>query len=646
MVAESTTFSAFSDYRDYRAIRDYSLIGDCRTGALVANDGSIDWCCLPDFDSQAVLSRLIGAPLGGYFALTEPHSAINPTPIHQRYLHDTAILQTEVALQTGRLLITDFMPTEHLRGVASPEATPRIVRIIDAVEGSPRFAVRFKVASDYSRTTSRMTVNNDGVMVTTPGTQGVTILSVAQGTVSAVALEDERFGPFSCEATLDQGERLTMVLGWAQHPFGANHLRRSLRRSWDEEFEATRGYWQNWAAKTEYDGPYRDTVIRSAITLKLMTYAPTGAMVAAPTTSLPELIGGKRNWDYRYTWIRDASLAAGALASLGHIDEATAFVHWVEHRERRSDRELRVMYSIRGERELPEVEITPLEGYRHSQPVRIGNGAFDQNQLDIYGEWLDCVARLYLRSDAPRPDHWLWSLIDATVTYICDHWMEPDAGIWEIRAAQQQFIYSKMMCWVALDRGISLATRYEWSVDIERWHTVRDIIHKDIMAHGIDPATNAFSISYDICGLDSATLMIPIMGFLPPNDPHVIATTNEIAAKMTDEHGFAFRYRDFDDGVGGEEGSFVMCSYWLAENLALQGRRHEAVTLFEHLLSYASPTGLLSEMIDTSTGELLGNYPQGFSHLGLIRTALALQAHDEGRDVNEWTRSQPFAREG
>ncbi len=642
MVAEPFTVPSITSVRDYRAISDYSLIGDCRTAALVAVDGSIDWCCLPDFDSSAVLSRIIGTSSGGFFAITEPDAEIYPQPVRQRYLPNTAILQTEVRLQTGRLLITDFMPTDHLRGLAVPESPPRIIRRLEALDGSCRFAVRFKVSPDYGRATPRMTLNSEGVIATTPGAQGVTILSFAD-TDTEGTLEDDRYGPFCSVHTLKPHTRMTLVLGWAQHPFQANQLRRAFRRDWTFEQESTRTYWQNWAAKTEYAGPYRSEVVRSAITLKLLTFAPTGAMVAAPTSSLPECVGGTRNWDYRYTWIRDASLAAGVLAALGHTDEALAFVHWVEHRERKSDRELRVMYGIRGDRELPEIEISPLEGYRHSQPVRIGNNAVEQNQLDIYGEWLDCVARIFLRPDAPHPDHWLWSLIDATVTYVCDHWMDPDAGIWEVRSAQQHFVYSKVMCWAAVDRGVSLAERYGWPVDIERWRTVRDIIHRDVCAHGLDPETGGFSISYDMHGLDAATLMAPIVGFLPPNDERVIATTNEIASKLTDPQGCVYRYRDFDDGIGGEEGTFVMCSYWLAENLALQGRRRQAVKLFEKLLSYASPTGLLSEMVDSTTGEMLGNYPQAFSHLGLIRTALALQHHDEGRDVEEWTRSQPAA---
>lgn len=622
MIAEPFVLSSISAARGYRAIGDYSLIGDCRTAALVANDASIDWCCLPNFDSEAVLSRLIGAPRGGYLAITHPETGESPLPVEQRYLPNTAILQTEIAVGTARLLVTDYMPTEHLRGQHWPNADPCLVRRIEALTSDARFAVRFKVAPDYGREAAQMTMSDEGVIVT--GGHGVVVLGFADNVRCEGAIEHELRGPFMDVCELRAGESATFVLGWAPNPFQASKLRRALRRDWSIEEAATRNFWQNWAAGTEYAGPYRAAVIRSAITLKLLTFQPTGAMVAAPTTSLPELVGGTRNWDYRYTWIRDASFAAGALAELGHTEEAVGFIQWVEHRERRSDREMRVLYGIRGDRSVPEVVVAPMEGYRKSSPVRVGNGAVEQKQIDINGEWLDCVARVYLRPDAPRPDRWLSRLIDANVTFCCDHWMEPDAGIWEVRSAQQNFVYSKMMCWVAADRGVALAEKYRWDVDVERWRRVREMIYDDVLTHGIDPETGAFAISYEATGLDAATLMAPIVGFVPPADPHARATADAIARDLTDERGFVYRYRHFDDGVGGEEGTFVMCSFWLAENLALQGRRAEATALFERLLACASPTGLISEMVDSGTGELLGNYPQAFSHLGLIRAALAL----------------------
>lgn len=633
MIHELPERMAASPSPTYRAISDYSMIGDCRTAALVATDGAIDWCCLPHFDAPAVLSRIIDASQGGYLALLDPQTGRPPQSLRQRYVPNTAILHTEVAFQTGRLLITDFMPTEHLRGNVQPEPPPRIVRRIESLEGSCQFILRIKISPDYGRIAPQLTLNAEGVMATTVGGAGVTVLSFAEAPIE-VRLELVDPGLVESWHVLGARDRVTLVLGWAPHPFQANQLRRSFRRDWTFELEATRGFWQDWAARITYRGPYQEAVMRSAITLKLLTFSPTGAMVAALTTSLPERIGGQRNWDYRYTWVRDASLAAGTLASLGHHREAIDFVHWVEHRERRSDRELRIIYGIHGDRELPEQTILLLDGYRQSRPVRIGNGAVEQNQLDIYGEWLDCVERVYRFPDEHPPESWLSALIDATVTYVCDHWMSPDAGIWEMRGPQQQFVFSKCMCWVAVDRGILLAERFQWEVDLDRWHQVRDIIRRDVYQHGIDPQTDAFTISYEHRDLDAATLMMPLVGFLPATDPHVRATTDAIAEQLTDNNGFVYRYRDVDDGVGGEEGTFIICSFWLAENLAAQGRPQEAITLFEKLLAHASPTGLLSEMIDSTTGELLGNYPQAFSHVGLIRTALAIQRHDESSFLN------------
>lgn len=640
MAAETslTHISLASAQRGYGAIKDYGLIGDCRTVALVATDASIDWLCLPHFDSQAVLSRLIGAERGGYLSLTEADDELMPVPISQHYRHETAILETEVGLREGRMRVTDFMPMDPQRGPQRPEMNPCVVRRISALESECRFALRMKIAPDYARAVPVVTVTHEGAMVT--GGHGVMVLSHADHKPESVTLDDETQGPLTCVYHLQAGEHLTVVLGWAENPYLASKLRRSFRCDWEPVFAATEQFWHAWSAKTAYNGPYRDAVARSAITLKLLTFAPTGAMVAAPTTSLPELIGGSRNWDYRYTWIRDGSLAAGALASLGHLQEALDFVQWVEHRERKSDRELRVMYGIRGERHLPEIDVAPLDGYKHSRPVRVGNGAVDQHQLDIYGEWLDCVARVYLHPDAPTPEDWLCNLVDATATFVCDHWIEQDAGIWEVRSGAQNFVYSKVMCWAAVDRAIQLAERYDWPVDIPHWERVRAQIFSDVTTHGFDEQTGAFKIAYEMTGLDAATLMVPIVGFLPPHNPHVIATTNAIARDLTDAKGFVYRYRHFDDGVGGEEGTFIMCSYWLAENLALQQRRDEAVKLFEKIYTHASPTGLISEMIDSSNGELLGNYPQAFSHLGLIRTALVLQQLDEGLDTEPWTRSQ------
>ncbi len=509
-----------------------------------------------------------------------------------------------------------------------------IIRQIIALSGPCIFATQLHVAPDYARVEPNITLNQEGAIATGP--LGAFVLALPEPDMSNVStLQTDGNGSVSGHHTLDTGEQLTIILGWAAHPYQASQLRQSFQRDWTPIIEETRLFWAGWSAQTVYSGPYRDLVARSAVTLKLLTYAPTGAIVAAPTTSLPEHIGGTRNWDYRYTWVRDGSLTADVLAMVGHREEAQAFLSWMEHRERASENELRTMYAILGNRHLPEFELATLEGYRGSRPVRIGNGAAEQTQLDIYGEWLHFVTRLLLLAETPPPEPWLQHLITSAVAFICDHWMDPDSGIWEIRSEPQHFIYSQVMCWVAVDRGITLAEHFGWQVDRAHWLAIRETIHAAVCANGIDAGTGGFKISYESGGIDAASLLIPLVGFLPHDDARVIATVDAIVRPLdrgglAGTHGLIYRYRQteldmgFDDGVGGAEGTFVICSCWLAECLALLGREDEATTLFEQMAQFAGSAGLLSEMIDPDSGELLGNYPQAFSHLGMIRVAMGL----------------------
>jgi len=601
--------------RGYLPLQRYSLIGDGLTAALIADDGSIDWLCLPAFDGEPLFARLLDAQMGGFFDLADVTSAEPPAPLGQRYVGETSILQTELAFSTGRVLVSDFLPI-----ATAGEAHSLLLRQAQAIEGSVTLALRLKAAQQYGRTAAPLTLQSDGVAITLDREPLLLAVAAPEEPLSLQSGSAySTLGPFE----LRESQSLTCAL-WRLAP-GQRDREGDLASPaaiYATEYERTRQFWQGWSAGVQYAGPDREQIVRSAITLKLLSYIPTGALLAAPTTSLPERIGGSRNWDYRYTWLRDGAFAAQTLLALGRRQEAVAFVDWLERRERRDPFELRPLYSIRGERDLPEFTVETLEGYRQSRPVRVGNAAVGQTQLDIYGEWLDCVERLY-REEAPAT--WLRDLIAASVQTVTERWREPDQGIWEIRSAPQHFVYSKVMCWVALDRGIALAQRLGWAVALSEWEATAAAIRDEVLAQGVDATTGAFRASYETAAPDAANLMIPLVGFLPPTDPRCVTTTKVVMETLRGAHGLLYRYRYFDDGVGGEEGVFLLCSCWLVENLALQGRTEEARQLYAQLLRYASPTGLLSEMVDTTTGELLGNYPQAFSHIGLIRAALTLR---------------------
>jgi GH15 family glucan-1,4-alpha-glucosidase len=406
------------------------------------------------------------------------------------------------------------------------------------------------------------------------------------------------------------------------------------QRNFEAELAQTLHCWRIWLNQCTYHGPYREEVRRSALALKLLTYAPTGAIVAAPTTSLPEHLGGSRNWDYRYTWLRDASFTLYALNALGFTQEAHAFMHWLQ-RLPSHGADLQIMYGIRGEHDLAEQELSNLSGYEQSRPVRIGNGAVAQKQLDVFGEVLDflhCYRRqggLERDGEQLEREGPLWAMMCALVEQVCAHWQEADRGIWEVRGESRHFVYSKTMCWVALDRGIQAAEQLDLAADLPRWRQVREQIRADILAHGYNPTLGAFTQAYDEGVLDASTLMLPLVGFVAPDDPRMRSTVERILAQLTDEQGFVYRYCA-EDGLAGSEGIFTICTFWLVDNLAMQGRVNEARTLFERLLNYSGQLGLFSEEIDSRTNMALGNYPQAFSHIALINSALNLHKA-EGR---------------
>jgi GH15 family glucan-1,4-alpha-glucosidase len=600
--------------RGYLPLRRYSLIGNGHTAALVADDGAIDWLCLPAFDGAPLFARILDAQVGGFFDFADATSERSPSPLGQRYVEGTAILETELAFSTGRLLVTDFLPIG-----ATGETPPLLFRRARVVAGSVILALRLRASLEYGRIAAPLSLRSRGVEIML-GEE--TLLLAIDAPEQPVSLQGGPVFSTLGPVALRRGQALTCAL-WRPAPGAASAQGASPATAYATRYNRARQFWQGWSAGVQYAGPNRDQVVRSAITLKLLSYTPTGAIVAAPTTSLPERIGASRNWDYRYAWLRDGAFSAQALLALGRRQGAVAFVDWLERRERHDPFELRPLYSLRGERDLPEFEVDALEGYRQSRPVRVGNGAAGQTQLDIYGEWMDCVERLY-REEAPPP--WLRDLIVASAQTVMERWREPDQGIWEIRSEPQHFVYSKVMCWVALDRSAALARRFGWDVALDEWETAALAIRDEVLRRGVDEATGAFRASYETAAPDAANLMIPLVGFLPATDPRCIATTAAVMETLRDAHGLLYRYRHFDDGVGGEEGVFLLCSFWLVENLALQGRAEEARQLYAQLLRYASPTGLLSEMVEPASGELLGNYPQAFSHVGLIRAALALDS--------------------
>ncbi|MGB8346161.1 MAG: glycoside hydrolase family 15 protein [Ktedonobacteraceae bacterium] len=630
--------------RTYQPINSYGVIGDCHSVVLIAPDGAVDWGCLPDFDSPAIFCRLLDAERGGFFQIAPTDSTIPGT---QRYLRGSNVLQTRFSSTKGEIVLTDFMPVESLsawpyRGLNNNTWTDEdgschsLVRGVECTYGELDVTLRLKITPNYATApTDIVLVPHNGGAVISGGDQFVGLGIVGAYRVSAfsMSVEADDSGQYSSiviRLRLSEGERIFFTLGMGRNFWATRRLVEEdlPRRNFDFELAHTLYCWRQWIAGITYHGSYSEQVQRSALTLKMMTYAPTGAIVAAPTTSLPEDMGGERNWDYRYTWLRDATFTLYALNVLGFTDEARAFTHWLRNLSYANGEDLRIMYGIRGERELPEQILSHLSGYCDSRPVRIGNGAATQKQLDVFGEVLDCI-HLYRRQGGfehydETLDGPLWEMMRSLVEHVCAHWQEPDNGIWEVRGGLQHFVYSKVMCWVALDRGIRAAQHLNLAADLPRWSLIRDQIRTDILSHGYNTSIGAFTQSYDDSALDAADLLLPLVGFIAPNDPRMRSTVDRIMEQLTDENGFVYRYAN-EDGLAGDEGTFTICTFWLVDNLAMQGRIDEARSLFERLLSYASRLGLFSEEIDSRSQTVLGNYPQAFTHIALINSAVNLQ---------------------
>jgi GH15 family glucan-1,4-alpha-glucosidase len=597
-----------TDERGYRPIRDYALIGDAHTAALVASDGSIDWCCWPHFDSPAIFCRLLDQRKGGWFQI-QPAQDYQVT---RSYAGPTSVLATTFSTDDGQFRLTDFMPVERLTESHRGEdiaSRHDILRLVEGLSGSVEVEISFRPTFDYARAETAIVMCEGGAIASS----GREALALA----CQIQFKRDYAGALIGHFRLSEGERVWVSLHYYEDT-AAEDIKLSPPDG-ERELEQTLKYWEQWWSDCRYNGPYRDLVRRSALTLKLLTFEPTGAIIAAPTTSLPEQIGGVRNWDYRYTWLRDSALIIYALQLLGYSEEATDFFNWLDRLCITCHSKLQIMYTIHGKPHLPEHTLDHLEGYRKSRPVRVGNAAFDQKQLDIYGEVLD-AAHLYheLIGQPVRAEWWdeLSFMADETVR----RWREPDQGIWEVRGGPRHFLYSKLMCWVALDRAIRLAERLNTTPDTALWKRTSDEIRRAILAEGYNKDIGAFTQAFGEQSLDASALVIPLTGFLPATDPRVQSTVERIQQRLTSQ-GLVHRYLT-EDGLPGTEGTFAMCSFWLVDNLALQGRTDEARELFERVAGYANDLGLLAEEIDPASGELLGNYPQGFTHLALIRSAL------------------------
>jgi alpha,alpha-trehalase len=648
--------------RTYQPINAYGVIGDCHSVVLVAPDGSVDWGCLPDFDSPAIFCRLLDAEQGGYFQIAPTDETI---PGAQRYLHGSNVLQTKFASISGEVVLTDFMPVETLSAwsyqdmhtttwTREDDSFHGLVRAVECTLGEMQVTLTLKVSPNYATSPSAVWLapQNMGAVISGGG-QHVGLAIVGASRVSAFSLSvsqdgDELHPSLIAQMTLREGERLLVALGMGPSAEAARQLVEHAlpQRNFDADLAHTLYCWRSWLRQCTYNGPYIEEVQRSALALKLLTYAPTGAIVAAPTTSLPEHLGGSRNWDYRYTWLRDASFTLYALNILGFTEEARAFMHWLHRLSSSHGADLQIMYGIRGERDLAEQELTSLSGYEQSRPVRIGNGAVEQKQLDIFGEVLDFF-HFYRRQGHFEPygeklevEGPLWAMMHSLVEQVCAHWQETDRGIWEVRGEPRHFVYSKVMCWVALDRGVKEAEQLGLEADLPRWRLVREQIRADILAHGYNPTLGAFTQAYDESVLDASTLMLPLVGFIAADDPRMRSTVERISEQLTDGQGLVYRYRS-NDGLAGSEGIYTICTFWLVDNLAMQGRVNEARTLFERLLSYGGQLGLFSEEIESGTNMALGNYPQAFSHMALINSALNLQKA-EGRLAQGEHQSDPL----
>ncbi|MFK0047866.1 glycoside hydrolase family 15 protein [Streptomyces sp. NPDC090741] len=597
-------------------IEDYALIGDMQTAALVSRDGSIDSMCLPRFDSSAVFTHLLGTEDHGFWRIGPAHPNNRPAPsaARRRYLPGTLILESEWDTPTGQVRVTDFMPPR--------DGTPQTVRIIEGIAGAVTMRSALRMRFDYGRIVPWVTTTNEGRLHAVAGPDSLWL----DTTATTYGQDATTYADFTVRA----GESVSFVLSWQP-----SHQAPPPMLDVSEALEATEKFWSQWSSHCTYDGPYRDELLRSLITLKALTYAPTGGIVAAPTTSLPEEIGGVRNWDYRYTWLRDAAITLSSLLRTGYRDEARAWCAWLVRAVAGDPENLQIMYGIAGERSLGEIELDWLPGYEGSRPVRVGNGAAHQLQLDVYGEV--AMTLHAARQAGLGPSETAAHIQVKLVEYLESAWKEPDEGIWEVRGPRRHFVHSKVMAWAAVDRTITLVESGGASVDagvLERWRELRSTIHAEVCDRGYDPRRNTFTQSYGSQELDASLLLIPKTGFLPATDPRVKGTIEAVQRELSTPDGFLLRYPTIGaepglDGLEGDEGAFLACSFWLVDALVMSGRVDEARTLLERLLELRSDLGLLAEEWDPVQQRQVGNFPQAFSHVAMCDSILDLATHDQ-----------------
>jgi alpha,alpha-trehalase len=599
-------------------IGDYAFLSDCETLALVAPGGNVEWMCLPRMDSPSVFGSVLDRDAGTFRVAPADVSV----PAGRRYIPGTMVLETSWETRMGWVIVRDALSIgpwhhqdersrSHRRSPTDHDADHVMLRLIECVQGSTEIKLECEPAFDYGGLAADWEYTGSGYHETVASSEG---MDLRLRLVTDLRLGFE--GPRArARTTLHEGEVAFAALGWSRHPLPDGYEEAA---AW---LARTARFWQEWLKHGTFpDHPWRSHLQRSALTLKGLTYAPSGAMVAAATTSLPEALGGDRNWDYRYSWVRDSTFMLWALYTLGFDEEANDFFYFIADMAEAEEGQLQIMYGIGGESRLEEQELEHLSGYDHSRPVRIGNGAYNQDQHDVWGAVLDSIY-LHTRSRDQLPDR-LWPIIKRQVETALMHWREPDRGIWEVRGDPKHFTSSKVMCWVAADRGARLAQIRADEATAARWREAADEIHADICAHGVD-GRGVFVQHYDTTALDASLLLLPLVRFLPPNDPRVRATVLAIADELT-ENGLVLRYRveDTDDGFASEEGTFTICSFWLVSALAEIGEIGRARGLCEKLLSFASPLLLYAEEIDAATGRHLGNFPQAFTHLALINAVV------------------------